>query len=186
MEYIKTDFRDLIVYQPKLLGDSRGYFYETFNERHFKSNTGISVHFVQDNQSMSQYGVVRGLHMQGGEFAQAKLVRCIKGKVLDVVVDMRKEESTFGKVYSIVLSEENHTQLFIPRGFAHGFSVLSESAVFVYKCDNFYNRDFEIGVAYNDPKLQIDWQLPPSDLIVSEKDQNNPAFAEAVAQLEAL
>lgn len=186
MEYIKTDFRDLIVCQPKLLGDSRGYFYETFNEQHFKSQTGINVHFVQDNQSMSQYGVVRGLHMQGGEYAQAKLVRCIKGKVLDVVVDLRKDEPTFGKTFSVVLSEENHTQLFIPHGFAHGFSVLSESAVFVYKCDNFYNRDFEIGLAYNDLKLAIDWQLPEADFIVSEKDQNNPAFAEAVKQLNAL
>jgi dTDP-4-dehydrorhamnose 3,5-epimerase len=186
MEYNKTQFRDLFVCQPKLLGDSRGYFYETFNERHFKLNTGISVHFVQDNQSMSQYGVVRGLHMQGGDYAQAKLVRCIKGEVLDVVVDMRKDEPTFGKAFSVELSEENHTQLFIPRGFAHGFSVLSESAVFVYKCDNFYNRDFEIGLAYNDPQLAIDWQLPAADLIVSEKDQNNPAFAEAVNQLYAL
>jgi dTDP-4-dehydrorhamnose 3,5-epimerase len=186
MEYIKTEFRDLIVCQPKLLGDSRGYFYETFNEHHFKTHTGISVHFVQDNQSMSQYGVVRGLHMQGGEYAQAKLVRCIKGKVLDVVVDMRKDEPTFGKTFSVLLSEENHTQLFIPRGFAHGFSVLSETAVFVYKCDNFYNRDFEIGLAYNDPKLAIDWQLPLADFIVSEKDRDNPAFAEAVVQLYAL
>lgn len=186
MEYINTEFRDLIVCQPKLLGDSRGYFYETFNEQRFQSQTGISVHFVQDNQSMSQYGVVRGLHMQGGEFSQAKLVRCIKGKVLDVVVDLRKNEPTFGKTFSVILSEENHTQLFIPRGFAHGFSVLSETAVFVYKCDNFYNPDFEIGLAYNDPKLAIDWQLPAADFIVSEKDQNNPAFAEVFAKLEAL
>lgn len=186
MEYINTEFRDLIVCQPKLLGDSRGYFYETFNEQRFKSQTGISVHFVQDNQSMSQYGVVRGLHMQGGEFSQAKLVRCIKGKVLDVVVDLRKNEPTFGKTFSVILSEENHTQLFIPRGFAHGFSVLSETAVFVYKCDNFYNPNFEIGLAYNDPKFAIDWQLPAADFIVSEKDQNNPAFAEAFAKLEAL
>lgn len=186
MEYIKTQFRDLLVCQPKLLGDSRGYFYETFNEQHFKAHTGLSVHFVQDNQSMSQYGVVRGLHMQGGAFAQAKLVRCIKGKVLDVVVDMRKAAPTFGQAFSIVLSEENHTQLFIPRGFAHGFSVLSEAAVFVYKCDNFYNRDFEIGLAYNDPRLAIDWKLPENDLIVSEKDQNNPAFAEAVTKLYSL
>lgn len=186
MEYINTEFRDLIVCQPKLLGDSRGYFYETFNELRFKSQTGISVHFVQDNQSLSQYGVVRGLHMQGGEFSQAKLVRCIKGKVLDVVVDLRKNEPTFGKTFSVILSEENHTQLFIPRGFAHGFSVLSETAVFVYKCDNFYNPDFEIGLAYNDPKLAIDWQLPAADFIVSVKDQNNPAFAKAFAKLEAL
>ncbi len=186
MEYLKTPFKDLIICKPKLLGDTRGYFYETFNEAHFKDNTGLSVHFVQDNQSMSQFGVVRGLHMQGGKFAQAKLVRCIKGKVLDVVVDMRKEEPTFGKSFSVELSEENHTQLFIPRGFAHGFSVLSESALFIYKCDNFYNRDFEIGVAYNDPHFQIDWQLPKDKMIVSEKDKNNPAFAEAHQNLKAL
>jgi dTDP-4-dehydrorhamnose 3,5-epimerase len=186
MEYIKTDFKDLIICKPNLLGDSRGYFYETFNEAHFKQNTGVNVHFVQDNQSMSRFGVVRGLHMQGGDFAQAKLVRCIKGKVLDVVVDMRKEEPTFGNSFSIELSEENHTQLFIPRGFAHGFSVLSETAIFIYKCDHFYNRDFEIGVAYNDPHFKIDWQLAQNDMIVSEKDKNNPAFAKAVQQLYAL
>lgn len=186
MEYLKTAFKDLIICKPKLLGDRRGYFYETFNEAHFKQNTGLKVHFVQDNQSMSQYGVVRGLHMQGGAFAQAKLVRCIKGKVLDVVVDMREEESTFGKSFSIELSEENHSQLFIPRGFAHGFSVLSETAIFIYKCDNFYKRDFEIGVAYNDPHFKIDWQLTDSDMKLSEKDKNNPAFAKAFQLLKAL
>jgi len=186
MEYLKTAFKDLIVCKPKLLGDSRGYFYETFNEAHFKENTGLKVHFVQDNQSMSQFGVVRGLHMQGGAFAQAKLVRCVKGKVLDVVVDMRENEPTFGTSFTIELSEDNHTQLFIPRGFAHGFSVLSETAIFVYKCDNFYNRDFEIGVAYNDPHFQIDWQLVPNDMKLSEKDKNNPAFAKAYKKLKAL
>lgn len=186
MEYVKTEFSDLIICKPKLLGDERGYFYETFNEAHFKKNTGLGVHFVQDNQSMSRFGVLRGLHMQGGDFAQAKLVRCIKGKVLDVVIDMRREEPTFGKRFSIELSEENHTQLFIPKGFAHGFSVLSKTAVFIYKCDNFYHRDFEIGVAYNDPHFQIDWQLAEKDQILSEKDKTNPTFIEAVAQLYAL
>jgi dTDP-4-dehydrorhamnose 3,5-epimerase len=186
MEYIKTDFKDLIICKPTLLGDSRGYFYETFNEAHFKQITGLNVHFVQDNQSMSQFGVVRGLHMQGGDFAQAKLVRCIKGKVLDVVVDMRKGEPTFGSSFSSELSEENHTQLYIPRGFAHGFSVLSETAIFIYKCDNFYNRDYEIGVAYNDPHFDIDWQLAENNRVISDKDKNNPAFMEAVQLLYAL
>lgn len=186
MEYIKTAFKDLIICKPTLLGDSRGYFYETFNEAHFKQHTGLNIHFVQDNQSLSQFGVVRGLHMQRGAFAQAKLVRCISGKVLDVVVDMRKEEPTFGKIFSIELSDDNQTQLFIPRGFAHGFSVLSETAIFIYKCDNFYKRDFEMGVAYNDPHFKIDWQLSESEMIVSEKDKNNPAFAEAIQQLYKL
>lgn len=186
MDYVKTAFKDLIICKPKILGDSRGYFYETFNERHFEQNTGLKVHFVQDNQSMSQFGVVRGLHMQGGAFAQAKLVRCIKGKVRDVVVDMREKEPTFGKSFAIELSDENHTQLFIPRGFAHGFSVLSDTAIFIYKCDNFYHSDFEIGVAYNDATFQIDWQLDESKMIVSEKDKNNPAFAEAFQLLKAL
>ncbi|WP_188441230.1 dTDP-4-dehydrorhamnose 3,5-epimerase [Planktosalinus lacus] len=186
MKYIKTPFENLLVCQPTLMGDSRGYFYETFNEAHFKKHTGLDIHFVQDNQSLSKYGVLRGLHMQGGAFAQAKLVRCFKGQVLDVVVDMRKDQPTFGKSYSILLSEENHTQLFIPRGFAHGFSVLSDEAVFVYKCDNFYHRESEIGVAYNDPQFKIDWKIPEAERILSEKDQNNPAFAEAVKQLYAL
>lgn len=186
MEYIKTSFKDLFICKPKLLGDRRGYFYESFNEADFEKNTGLTVHFVQDNQSMSQFGVVRGLHLQGGAFAQAKLVRCIKGSVLDVVVDMRKEEPTFGTSFSIELSEENHTQLYIPRGFAHGFSVLSETAIFVYKCDNFYNRDYEIGVDYNDSHFNIDWKLPENKRIVSDKDKKNPDFHKAVKQLYIL
>lgn len=186
MEYIKTDFKDLIVCKPRLFEDERGYFYETFNEAHFKKNTGIKLHFVQDNQSMSTRGVIRGLHMQGGTFAQAKLVRCIQGSILDVVVDMREEEPTFGRHYAITLSAENHIQLFIPRGFAHGFSVLSPEAVFIYKCDNFYDRDSEVGVAYNDPVFAIDWQIPETEQILSVKDQNNPAFAEAVQNLRKL
>lgn len=186
MKYIKTQFENLWICQPTLLGDSRGYFYETFNEAHFKKHTNLTVHFVQDNQSLSKYGVLRGLHMQGGAFAQAKLVRCMKGEVLDVVVDMRKDQPTFGKSFSIKLSEENHTQLFIPKGFAHGFAVLSEEAVFVYKCDNFYDKASEVGVDYKDPQFQIDWEIPESERILSPKDQNNPAFKEAVNQLYAL
>ncbi|MEX2350056.1 MAG: dTDP-4-dehydrorhamnose 3,5-epimerase [Flavobacteriaceae bacterium] len=186
MEYIKTDFKDLIVCRPRLFEDERGYFYETFNESHFAKNTDLNLHFVQDNQSMSTRGVIRGLHMQGGAFAQAKLVRCIQGRILDVVVDMREGEPTFGQHYAITLSAENHTQLFIPRGFAHGFSVLSPEAVFVYKCDNFYDKNSEVGVAYNDPAFEIDWQISKSEQILSEKDQNNPAFAEAVQKLRQL
>ncbi len=184
MKYAPTGFKDLFVCQPTVLGDSRGYFYETFNERHFQEHTNLKVHFVQDNQSLSQYGVVRGLHMQGGSFAQAKLVRCIKGKVLDVVVDMRKDQPTFGKHFSIELSEENHTQMFIPKGFAHGFSVLSKAAVFVYKCDQFYAPDFELGVDYMDPHFAIDWKIPTADRIVSDRDKNNLGFKDALMKLD--
>jgi dTDP-4-dehydrorhamnose 3,5-epimerase len=186
MEYIKTDFKDLIVCKPRLFQDERGYFYETFNEAHFEKNTGLNKHFVQDNQSKSTRGVIRGLHMQGGAFAQAKLVRCIQGSILDVVVDMREEEPTFGKHFTITLTAENHIQLYIPRGFAHGFSVLSPEAVFVYKCDNFYDKNSEVGVAYNDPAFNIDWHIPETEQILSDKDQNNPAFAEAVQKLRQL
>ncbi len=186
MEYIKTHFKDLIVCKPRLFEDKRGYFFETFNEAHFAENTGLHLHFVQDNQSMSKKGVIRGLHMQGGIFAQAKLVRCIQGSILDVVVDMREDEPTFGKHFAVELSAENHKQLFIPHGFAHGFSVLSKEAVFVYKCDNFYDKNSEVGVAYNDPALEIDWQVPQEEQILSDKDKNNPAFAEAVQKLRQL
>lgn len=186
MHYQKTDFKDLIVCQPKLFTDSRGYFYESFHAAHFKENTQFDVQFVQENQSLSGYGVIRGLHMQGGAFAQAKLVRCLRGKILDVVIDMRKNEPTFGKHFSIELSEDNHTQLFIPRGFAHGFSVLSDQAVFSYKCDNYYHKDSEIAVAYNDSHFNIDWKIPEKDRILSDKDKNSFAFAEAITQLESL
>lgn len=183
MNYKKTDFKDLIICQPTLFKDSRGYFYESFHAKHFKDNTGIDIDFVQENQSLSKYGVVRGLHLQVGDFAQAKLVRCIFGKILDVVVDMRQEEPTFGNYFSIELSEENHTQLFIPRGFAHGFSVLSTEAVFSYKCDNYYHKESEIAVAYNDTHFNIDWKIPQKDQILSEKDKNGLAFAKAIKQL---
>lgn len=180
MEYIKTPFRDLYVCKPTIFHDSRGYFYESFNAKHFLDNTGISVDFVQDNQSYSKGGVIRGFHTQGGKYEQAKLVRCIKGKIWDIVVDLRKNEPTFGKHFSIELSDENHLQLFIPRGFAHGFSVLSEEAVFTYKCDNFYHKESELGIAFNDPKINADWKVSPSSMVISEKDQNNFSFDAAV------
>jgi dTDP-4-dehydrorhamnose 3,5-epimerase len=180
MEYVKTLFRDLYICKPTIFHDSRGYFYESFNAKHFSENTGISIDFVQDNQSYSKAGVIRGFHTQGGNYEQAKLVRCIKGKICDIVVDLRKNEPTFGKHFSIELSEENHWQLFIPRGFAHGFSVLTEEAVFSYKCDNFYNKESELGIAYNDPKINADWKIPSASMVISEKDQNNFSFDEAV------
>jgi dTDP-4-dehydrorhamnose 3,5-epimerase len=164
------------VVTPKVLEDDRGYFYESFNKKKFHELTGISVDFVQDNQSKSSKGVLRGLHFQTGEFAQAKLVRVLNGSVLDVCVDLRKDSSTFGKCYSIVLDSIKKNQLYIPRGFAHGFLVLEDETVFSYKCDNYYNKTFETGIIYNDSSLKIDWQLSENDLILSEKDQQLPSF----------
>jgi dTDP-4-dehydrorhamnose 3,5-epimerase len=186
MEFTETPFKGLFICKPKIISDSRGYFCEVFNVREFQEQTGFPANFVQDNQSMSKYGVIRGLHMQGGRSAQAKLVRCVQGSVLDVVVDMRKEEPTFGMYFSAELSEENHLQLYIPHGFAHGFSVLKGEAVFSYKCDSYYDREREIGIAYNDPQLNIDWQLPEVDRIISDKDRQNLSFAEAAAKLQKM
>lgn len=180
MDYIETPFKDLFICKPTIYGDSRGYFYESFNASHFKEKTNINVQFVQDNQSLSAYGVIRGFHMQVGDHAQAKLVRCIKGRILDVVVDLRKEEPTFGQHYAIELSSENHLQLYIPRGFAHGFSVLSEEALFIYKCDNYYHKESEVGIDYNDATLAIDWKIPKEKQIISEKDCNNPSYKDVV------
>jgi dTDP-4-dehydrorhamnose 3,5-epimerase len=165
--------------QPKVIKDERGYFMESFNERTFAESTGHKVHFVQDNQSFSTRGVLRGLHYQTGQHAQAKLVRVIRGEVLDVAVDIRPGSPTFGQYDAVVLSGENQKQFFIPRGFAHGFLVLSESAEFFYKCDNFYNKESEGGVFYNDPTINIDWQFSSDDLIVSERDQGLPHLSEA-------
>jgi len=161
---------------PSIFKDERGYFYESFNKNLFKDKTGLSPDFVQDNQSQSTYGVLRGLHFQIGEMAQSKLVRVIEGKVLDVVVDLRKEEPTFGQSFSIELSADNKKQLYIPKGFAHGFLVLSEKATFFYKCDNYYHKESERGLKFNDPILNIDWQLDEKELILSEKDQHNLDF----------
>lgn len=170
MQAEKTLLHDCYIIHNQIFKDERGYFFESFNSHSFLKLTGIEVNFVQDNQSRSSRGVLRGLHFQTGEYAQAKLVRVLQGEVLDVAVDLRRSSSTFGQYFSIILSEFSNTQLFIPRGFAHGFVVLSETADFFYKCDNFYNKASEGGIFYNDPTLEIDWQTPLDELIISEKD----------------
>lgn len=177
MQFTNTPIAGLTILEPKIWGDDRGYFFESYNEKIFHA-AGIEATFVQDNQSSSGYGVLRGLHYQTGAFAQAKLVRVLSGKVLDVVIDIREGSPTYGASFSIELSEANKKQLFIPRGFAHGFIVLSEQAVFYYKCDNFYSKEHEGGIMYNDPKLNIDWQVSPDKLILSDKDKVHPNFGE--------
>ena len=169
MTFTETEIKNLLVVEPKVFEDTRGYFFETYNQKQFTS-AGIETTFVQDNQSFSTFGTIRGLHLQKGEYSQAKLVRVIKGEVLDVAVDLRKGSPTYGKHFSIHLSEENKKQLFIPRGFAHGFSVLSKTTIFAYKCDNFYNKQSESGIIFNDKDLSIDWKIPQGEEIVSEKD----------------
>ena len=178
MKAIKTDIPGLLVLEPVIFGDTRGYFFEAFNQKDFDEAVGMHVTFVQDNESKSGYGVVRGLHFQKGDHAQAKLVRVISGRVLDVAVDIRPGSPTFGRHFSIELTGENHRMLFIPRGFAHGFSVLSETAVFQYKCDNFYCPEAEGGIAWDDPALGIDWQLTPESVKLSDKDRRNPKLSE--------
>ena len=177
MPFIDTDIPGLLVLEPKVFEDSRGYFYESYNERTF-INQGIDIKFVQDNESSSSYGVVRGLHYQLVPFAQVKLIRVLAGKILDVVVDIRKGSPSFGKSFSIELTAENKKQLFIPAGFAHGFSVLSERAVVFYKCDTFYNKESEAGIRFDDPQLNIDWQIPADKAIISDKDKQLPLFAD--------
>ena len=166
-----TTLEGCLIIEPKVFDDERGYFFESFHQQKFQKLTGLKTQFVQDNQSMSQRGVLRGLHFQKGKFAQSKLVRVIKGSVLDVAVDLRKDSSTFGKHFSIILSEKNKLQLFIPRGFAHGFVVLEDDTIFSYKCDNYYNKSAEGGVMYNDPYLNIDWMLEEKEIQISEKDE---------------
>lgn len=170
MQAEQTPLQDCYIIHDKIFRDERGYFFESFNSSTFKKSTGIDVAFIQDNQSRSSRGVLRGLHFQTGEHSQAKLVRVLHGEVLDVAVDLRISSPTFGQAFSIVLSDTSNTQLFIPRGFAHGFVVLSPTADFFYKCDNFYNKAAESGIIYNDPQLGIDWQIPVNELIISEKD----------------
>lgn len=179
----KTSLQDCYILRDTVLEDSRGYFFESFNSKKFQELTGITAHFVQDNQSSSTRGVLRGLHTQTGEHAQAKLVRVLEGSVLDVAVDLRKYSSTFGKAFTIELTAENHKQLYIPRGFAHGFVVLSDKAVFFYKCDNFYNKESELGIMYNDPDLKINWQLLEEELILSDKDRKNFYIADILHRL---
>jgi dTDP-4-dehydrorhamnose 3,5-epimerase len=177
MEFTKTDIPGLLVLEPRLIEDNRGFFFESYNERDFKQQ-GIDLVFVQDNQSCSYFGVIRGLHYQMAPYAQTKLVRVLFGKVLDVALDLRKGSPTYGKIFSLELSAENKKQLFIPAGFAHGFSVLSEKAEVLYKCDTFYNKECEAGIYFNDASLGIDWKIPAGQMIISEKDRLLPTFAE--------
>ena len=177
MPFIKTEFPGLLVFEPNMFEDSRGYFFEAYNEEQFQQE-GIDIRWVQDNQSSSTYGVIRGLHYQLPPFDQTKLVRVLRGKILDVVVDIRKGSPTFGKSFSKVLSAKNKRQLFIPKGFAHGFSVLSEKAEVLYKCDGFYNKESEGGIIYNDPALEIDWRIPAEEAIICDKDKVLPTLAE--------
>src|SRR5574343_806109 len=174
MKFIETKLKGCFILEPKIIKDERGYFMESFNEKTFQEGVGQKVTFVQDNQSFSTKGVLRGLHYQCGEHAQAKLVRVLQGEVLDVAVDIRPDSPTFGQYESVVLSGENQRQFFVPRGFAHGFLVLSNTATFFYKCDNFYHKESEGGVLFSDPKLGIDWEFPSASLLISEKDQQLP------------
>ena len=177
MKAEQTPLKDCYIIHDTVFADERGYFFESFNAQTFSKQTGIDVAFVQDNQSRSGKGVLRGLHFQTGEHAQAKLVRVLRGEVLDVAVDLRKSSPTYGESFSIVLSETSKTQLFIPKGFGHGFLVLSEVADFFYKCDNFYNKAAEGGVIYNDPSININWQMQPDELIISSKDAVLPLLS---------
>ena len=178
MEVIKTEIEGVVIIEPRIFKDERGYFYESFSQREFEEKVCRTT-FVQDNQSKSSYGVLRGLHFQKPPYCQSKLVRCIKGAVLDVAVDIRKGSPTFGKYVAVELTEDNHRQFFVPRGFAHGFAVLSDEAVFQYKCDNFYNKESEGSVAWNDPQLGIDWRIPFEKVLLSEKDKLSKNIAEA-------
>lgn len=178
MNIIKTEIEGLVIVEPRIFSDDRGYFYESFSQREFEEEVCRTT-FVQDNQSMSSYGVVRGLHFQKPPFCQSKLVRCIKGAVLDVAVDIRKGSPTFGKYVAVELTEDNHRQFFVPRGFAHGFAVLSEVAVFQYKCDNYYNKESEGAIAWNDEQIAVDWRLPSEKVILSEKDKLSKPLADA-------
>ena len=177
MEVIKTLIEGVVIIEPRLFKDDRGYFFEAFSQREFEEKV-CKTTFVQDNESKSSYGVIRGLHFQKPPFAQSKLVRVVKGAVLDVAVDIRKESPTFGRHVAVELTEENHRQFFIPRGFAHGFSVLSEEVVFQYKCDNFYAPMCEGAIAWDDPELGIDWRIPMDKAILSEKDRKHPILKE--------
>ena len=175
---IETTLPGIVIIEPKVFGDDRGYFVESYSQREFDEKVR-PVRFVQDNESKSRYGVVRGLHFQKGRYAQSKLVRVVEGRVLDVAVDIRRGSPTFGRHVAVELTSENKRQLFIPRGFAHGFSVLSETAIFQYKCDNLYAPESEGSILWNDPDLAIDWKIPESDVVLSPKDKLHPVLAEA-------
>lgn len=182
MTITRTEIPDVLIVDPTVYGDARGYFFESFNERTFRDLTGLEVHFVQDNESRSCYGVVRGLHFQRPPYAQSKLVRVVEGEVLDVAVDLRPGSATYGRHVAVRLGAENHRQLFLPKGMAHGFAVLSPVAVFQYKCDAFYHPEAEGAVAWDDPALGIDWQLPAEAVILSEKDKHHPLLNELKIQ----
>ena len=171
MECIRTEIKDCFIIKPTVFSDNRGYFFESFNEQKFNQVTGLEIHFVQDNQAKSNRGILRGLHFQNGEHEQAKLVRVLQGKVIDVAVDLRKDSPTYLQHVAVELSAENNLQLFVPKGFAHGYSVLEDNTIFCYKCDNYYNKEAEGGVFYADPKLNINWQLNEDEIILSEKDK---------------
>lgn len=177
MEIVKTGIEGLVVVKPQVFGDARGYFFETYNEKRYR-DAGIDYTFVQDNISSSQYGVVRGLHFQKPPYSQAKLVQVVVGSVLDVAVDLRSDSPTYGKWFSVELTSENHWQFMIPRGFAHGFSVLSDTAVFTYQCDNLYNPASEGGIRFDDPQLNIDWRIDLNKAITSDKDTKHPFLSE--------
>lgn len=176
MEVIATELSGCFIVRPAVFTDARGYFFESFNRKRFYNLTGLDIDFVQDNQVKSGFGTLRGLHFQQGEHAQAKLVRVLQGRVLDVAVDLRPESATYGRHVAVELSGENNLQLFVPRGFAHGYSVLEDQTVFAYKCDNYYDKASEGGVFYADPSLQIDWKLPSSDILLSDKDRELPCL----------
>jgi dTDP-4-dehydrorhamnose 3,5-epimerase len=177
MEVIKSNIEGVVIIEPRIFADERGYFFETFSEREFAEKV-CNCRFVQDNEAKSSYGVVRGLHFQQPPHAQSKLVRVVKGKVLDVVVDIRKSSPTFGKHIAVELSAENHRQLFIPQGFAHGYAVLSEEAIVEYKCDDFYHPECEGGIAWNDATIGVDWQVSADKIILSERDKNHPTLTD--------
>ena len=179
MKVIETEIEGVFILEPRVFGDDRGYFFESFSLKHFEEKVSTTV-FVQDNESKSKYGVLRGLHYQLPPYTQAKLVRVVKGRVLDVAVDIRKGSPTFGKYVAVELSEENKLQFFLPKGFAHGFAVLSEEAIFQYKCDEYYAPDYEGAICYDDPDLGIDWKLPLEDVILSEKDKKHPRLRDAI------
>lgn len=176
LELENTPLKDCFLLKPSVFKDHRGTFLESFSQKRFEEVTGLHLDFVQDNQSSSKKGVLRGLHFQKGPYAQSKLVRCVAGRILDVVVDLRKDSPTFRQHYKVILSDENHHQLFIPAGFAHGFLTLSDNSIFAYKCDQYFHKDADTGVYWNDPVFSIDWQYPEEELILSEKDKNLPTF----------
>ncbi|MBR5891204.1 MAG: dTDP-4-dehydrorhamnose 3,5-epimerase [Bacteroidaceae bacterium] len=183
MEVIKTALEGVVIIEPRIFKDARGYFFESFSQKEFNEKV-MPIDFVQDNESMSSYGVMRGLHYQRMPYTQSKLVRCVKGTVLDVAVDIRKGSPTFGQHVAVELTEENHRQLFIPRGFAHGFAVLSDVAVFQYKCDNFYAPQADAGIQLLDEALGIDWKIPTAEAILSEKDLKHPLLKDAVLDFD--